>query len=79
VEAIFEIKFDSEGEAGIVRSSIEPEAKIPKTKVTIGNKGNFVKLRIMAKDSSSLRAACNSYLRWIGLSSEIYELASENK
>lgn len=65
--AIFEFNFDSEDEARIVASSLDPEIKnkIPKTKVDVILSGRIFKLKIEAKDFSSLRAACNSYLRWI--------------
>lgn len=65
--AKFIFNFDTKEEARIIAESLDPEIKqkIPKTnvKVTLTNKTFF--LDIEAKDQSSLRAACNSYLRWI--------------
>ena len=65
--ANFVFNFDSEEEARIIAESLDPEIKqkIPKTKVqvTLSNK-NF-SINIEARDLSSFRAACNSYLRWI--------------
>jgi len=65
--AKFVFVFDSEEEARVVAESLNPEIKykIPKTKAEISLSGKTFSLRIEAKDVSSLRAACNSYLRWI--------------
>lgn len=64
-ELIF--NFDTEDEAKIIAESLDPEIKqkIPKTTVNVSLKGSDFSLKIEAKDISSLRAACNSYLRWI--------------
>jgi len=64
---IFEFNFDTVDEARIIASSLDPEIKnkIPKTSVEVILSGNIFKLKIEAKDLSSLRAACNTYLRWI--------------
>ena len=66
-KANFVLVFDSEEEARIVAESLSPEIKhrIPKTKVEVSLSNNTFSLEIEAKDISSLRAACNSYLRWI--------------
>jgi tRNA threonylcarbamoyladenosine modification (KEOPS) complex Pcc1 subunit len=65
--ASFVFNFDSEEEARIVAESLDPEIKqkIPKTKVQVTLSSNTFSINIEAKDLSSLRAACNSYLRWI--------------
>jgi tRNA threonylcarbamoyladenosine modification (KEOPS) complex Pcc1 subunit len=65
--AKFAFKFDSEKEARIIAESLQPEIKhnIPKTNVDVSLSGKNFSLEIKAKDLSSLRAACNSYLRWI--------------
>ena len=67
--AEFIFVLDSSEEAGVVAKSIDPEIKhkIPKTKVEINSKGEKIFLKIKADDISSLRAACNSYLRWISV------------
>jgi tRNA threonylcarbamoyladenosine modification (KEOPS) complex Pcc1 subunit len=66
-KASFIIDFDSEDEARIVTSSIDPEIKnkIPKTKVQTSLSGKTFTITIESADLSSLRAAINSYLRWI--------------
>jgi len=65
--ASFVFNFDSSEEARIVSESLNPEIKnkIPKTKVKVSLTGKTFSIEIDAKDLSSLRAACNSYLRWI--------------
>jgi tRNA threonylcarbamoyladenosine modification (KEOPS) complex Pcc1 subunit len=66
-KASFVFNFDTPDEARVVASSLDPEIKnkIPKTNVTVSLDDNTFTLEIEAKDISSLRAACNSYLRWI--------------
>lgn len=66
-KACFIFTFDSVKEAEIIAEALDPEIKnkIPKTKIEVSiNDKSFI-LDIKAKDVSSLRAACNSYLRWI--------------
>ena len=65
--ATFVFVFDSADEARIVSESLSPEIthKIPKTNVTISLLEDTLSLTIESSDTSSLRAACNSYLRWI--------------
>jgi tRNA threonylcarbamoyladenosine modification (KEOPS) complex Pcc1 subunit len=67
-KASFTITFDSVDDAEIINDSINPEIKhkIPKTKADISISGKKLFLKIEANDISSLRAAINSYLRWIG-------------
>jgi len=66
-KASFTINFDSENDVKIIADSINPEIKhkIPKTDVNLSISGKKLFLEIQAKDISSLRAAINSYLRWI--------------
>lgn len=61
------LNFDSQEEAQVIAESLHPEIdnKIPKTDVKISVDKNICSLFIESKDVSSLRAACNSYLRWI--------------
>jgi len=66
-KACFIFNFDSNEEARVIASSLNPEIKnkIPKTIVKVSLEKETFSLEIKAKDISSLRAACNSYLRWI--------------
>lgn len=65
--ASFVFNFDTKKEAEVVARSLDPEIKhkIPKTDVTVSLSDRTFTIEIQAKDTSSLRAACNSYLRWI--------------
>ena len=71
--ASFIFNFDSNSEAEIVLKSINPEInnKIPKTNAQIKKDKNRIYLNIYSEDTSSLRAAINSYLRWIKTALEI--------
>ena len=67
LSAKFVFKFDSEKELKIVAGSLSPEIKnkIPKTNVKIKIDKTTYYLEIKSDEISSLRAAINSYLRWI--------------
>ena len=71
--ATFTFIFDSDDEARVVVESLKPEItnKIPKTKAKISLSDKTLNLEIEAKDVSSLRAACNSYLRWINTALDV--------
>ena len=66
-KATFIFNFDSREDAKIVAESLKPEIrhKIPKAYVEAGFSGKTFTLCIKAEDISTLRAACNSYLRWV--------------
>ncbi len=61
------LTFDSHTQAEVISSALKPEIKdnIPHTKVTISTQNNILTLSISAEQTNTLRAACNSYLRWI--------------
>ena len=63
----FIFNFEDSKIAKIIESSLLPEIrhKIPKTDIEISLSGKNLILDISSSDISSLRAACNSYLRWI--------------
>jgi len=66
--AIIEIEFEERKDLDIIFRSVKPEVEkeIPKTKVSIEKIDNkMMILRIESRETSSLRAACNSFLRWI--------------
>ena len=65
--ASFIFNFDTNDEARVVAESLNPEIKqkIPKTKIKTNISGKTFSIEIQATDISTLRAACNSYLRWI--------------
>ena len=66
-KASFIFNFDTKQDAKIIADSLNPEIKhkIPKTNIEVSLSDKKFFLTIEAKDVSSLRAACNSYLRWI--------------
>jgi tRNA threonylcarbamoyladenosine modification (KEOPS) complex Pcc1 subunit len=76
ISAKFIFKFDSEKELKIVADSISPEIKnkIPKTNVKIKIDKTTYFLDIISDDISSLRAAINSYLRWINTAISVKKL-----
>ena len=67
------LEFDTNKEAEIVHTALIPEInnKLPKTTVEIYINQNVVNLNIVADDTSTLRAAINSYLRWINTALEV--------
>ena len=66
-KASFIFTFDSKTKAEIIAAAISPELKIkiPKAKVLLSVKNNTLNLSIESNDVNSLRAASNSFLRWI--------------
>jgi len=65
--ACFIFSFPSEKDAQVVAESLSPEIqhKIPRSQVVFSVKKNVLEVVIESDEVSSLRAACNSYLRWI--------------
>ncbi len=63
--------------APTVFGSISPEAgrEIPRTRVHAALKGEEMVLEIEANDLPSLRAALNSYLRWIKIAEDMNQMA----
>ena len=59
----------------IVLAALAPETKgsLARTKVNLLATSEGIDLRIDAEDISALRAALNSYLRWIDLAIKINE------
>ena len=51
----------------MIAQSLSPEIshKIPKSNVTFTIEKKILTMTIESEDVSTLRAACNSYLRWI--------------
>ncbi|NYB53022.1 MAG: hypothetical protein HVN35_10770 [Methanobacteriaceae archaeon] len=77
VETQLEIEFDSEKEAEIVFSAIHPEisdSPSERTITEINCENKTLTIDIKAQDSASMRAAINSYLRWVILSQQVLEL-----
>ena len=60
-------------DAGVVYESLRPEAgrDVPKARVSLRTSGGRVTLTIDADDTSALRAAVNSYLRWADIAARV--------
>ena len=69
----FVFKFNSGEEARLVSDSINPEIKIkiPNTNVNVSIFKKTLFLDIKTKNVNSLRAACNSYLRWLNTAFDV--------
>ncbi|MDP8011891.1 MAG: KEOPS complex subunit Pcc1 [Thermoplasmata archaeon] len=53
---------------------VEGERNIPRTSIKIENMENKLKIFINASDVNAMRAAINSYMRWINLSMKLLEM-----
>ena len=75
-KASFIFNFDSFKDAKLVVESLSPEVKhkIPKANVEISLSKNALSLKIESDDVSTLRAACNSYLRWANTAINVNQL-----
>lgn len=74
--AQFVLQCSTPKEASILFSTLSPELKqgVPKTKIHLEQQGNQLILSIDAKETTSLRAACNSYLRWVHTAAQVRQL-----
>ncbi len=73
------VEFTSKTYAEAVYRALKPETKHsigPRSKVTIVLEGKSLQIAVSAKDISALRAAINSYLRWVSGSAELIQVAS---
>jgi KEOPS complex subunit Pcc1 len=66
--------------ADTILASISPEAgrEIPRTKVRTAIEADEVVLRVEASDLSAMRAALNSYLRWMVIAEDMSKTVGEN-
>jgi KEOPS complex subunit Pcc1 len=65
--------------AAVIESTIRPESavEIPRTSVKVSRQDDMLRLDIESGDVNGLRAAVNSYLRWVGMAAEISEKTGE--
>jgi tRNA threonylcarbamoyladenosine modification (KEOPS) complex Pcc1 subunit len=75
-KATFLFFFPSATDASVITQSLSPETKhkIPKSMVTFSIDKKTLTVTIESEDISSLRAACNSYLRWIQTALSVKQL-----
>ncbi len=68
-------------EANLIQKVLAPESgrEIPRTKASIQVEGDKTLLRIEAEDTSALRAALNSFVRWGVLATAIGEEVKSNE
>ena len=61
-------------EAEVVRRALAPEAgrDVPKARVAMSGRGRRLTITIDADDTSALRAAVNSYLRWADVAARVH-------
>ena len=62
-----------------VMGALSPEVgrEIPRTRVKLTRDDGDIVLEVEASDLGSLRAALNSYLRWIEISEQISDMVGE--
>ena len=67
------ITFEGSG-ARVVRDALSPEAgrDVPRTQVSVGGEGDRVEIVVEAEETSALRAALNSYLRWAQVALDVH-------
>ncbi len=71
---VVSLDLPSEERLKIVLAALEPETKTSistRSRVKVQGEGSTLRLSIEATDTAALRAAVNSYLRWIGLINNI--------
>ena len=66
-KATVRLKLPSEQKLQTILRSLEPEINSPtaRSRASLMKEGEYLILKIEAKDTVALRAALNSYLRWI--------------
>ena len=67
---VVRLNFPSEERLKIVLGALEPETRTPpspRSRVKVEGRGSSLILSFEATDTSALRAAVNSYLRWVSL------------
>lgn len=75
-KATFLFSFSSQKDALVIAQSLSPEIKhkIPKSSVLFSVDEKKLTMIIESEDLSALRAACNSYLRWIQTALSVKQL-----
>ncbi len=75
-EAVITLRFSSPRLLNVTLKALKPETRralSPRSQVQIYGKGKNLTLIFKARDTSSLRAAVNSYLRWMLLTTTVVE------
>jgi KEOPS complex subunit Pcc1 len=77
----FEIELEDEKKSTLLYNALKLESKQnpnERAKTSLEVFGNILKLRIIAQDSISARAAINSFLKWINLSTQLINQMEED-
>jgi tRNA threonylcarbamoyladenosine modification (KEOPS) complex Pcc1 subunit len=76
-KASVRLRFSSEKQLTTLLNALAPEANRPvnlRARAALDRDGNFLVLKVEAKDTVALRAALNAYLRWIGSAVKVLEV-----
>jgi tRNA threonylcarbamoyladenosine modification (KEOPS) complex Pcc1 subunit len=76
-KATIRLRQSSEKQLTTLLDALAPEANRPVTtraKAFLEREGNFLVLKVEAKDTVALRTALNAYLRWIGSAVKVLEV-----
>lgn len=71
------VDFDSQPEAEAAEAALRPELgdDVPGARSSLVRRGATLELDLEAEDAGGLRAALNSYLRWLQAASDMHALA----
>ena len=75
-ELALSIPCTSEITAQVIVNSLSPEMRerMPKAKIDLNSENSIINLIINTNDVSTLRAAVNSYIRWIETAMNVHQL-----
>jgi len=76
-QAVIRLNFSSEKQLKVVLEALKPETRAPATRrsrVQVKGEGNSLTLSFEATDTSALRAAINSYLRFASMAINVLRL-----
>ena len=77
-KALIRLTFPSESHLEIILRALEPEIKTQaskRSKANLEKDGTVLILKVEARDTVALRAALNTYLRWINSMASVLEVA----
>jgi len=78
--ACLELSFPSARIAGAIYGSLKPEELVPeaaKCRAKIMKRKNVLCLEVEAEDTAALRAALNSFLRWMSVALDMVEIGRD--
>jgi tRNA threonylcarbamoyladenosine modification (KEOPS) complex Pcc1 subunit len=77
--AYLELSFPSTKMANVIFTSLKPEEHLPKAakcRAKITKRKNVLCLEVEAEDTAALRAALNSFLRWVSVARDMVNYPS---